>query len=121
MTDTADLDALETRLTADIEAADDLGALDAVRVAALGKKGEVSLKMRELGKMNPEERQVMGPALNGLRDAAQRGDRQKKSGARKRRAEAALETERIDVTRPVSRGAAKAPCTRSCRSSRSLR
>ena len=68
MTATADLDQLEARLSQAIEAADDLAALDALRVAALGKKGEVSLKMRELGKMSPEERQVMGPALNGLRD-----------------------------------------------------
>jgi phenylalanyl-tRNA synthetase alpha chain len=34
----------------------------------VGKKGEISLKMRELGKMTPEERQVAGPALNALKD-----------------------------------------------------
>jgi phenylalanyl-tRNA synthetase alpha chain len=39
-----------------------------LRVAAVGKKGEISLKMRELGKMSPEERQVAGPALNALKD-----------------------------------------------------
>ena len=39
-----------------IATADDENALEAVRLAALGKKGEVSLKMRELGQMSPEER-----------------------------------------------------------------
>jgi phenylalanyl-tRNA synthetase alpha chain len=43
-------------------------ALEELRVAAVGKKGEISLKMRELGKMSPEERQVAGPALNALKD-----------------------------------------------------
>jgi phenylalanyl-tRNA synthetase alpha chain len=36
-------------------------ALEAVRLAALGKKGEISLKMRELGRMSPAERQTAGP------------------------------------------------------------
>ena len=49
------------------EAADE-AALEDVRIAAVGKKGEVALKMRELGKMSPEERQVAGPALNALKD-----------------------------------------------------
>ena len=44
-----------------IATADDEDALEAVRLAALGKKGEVSLKMRELGQMSPEERQWLGP------------------------------------------------------------
>ena len=47
---------------------DDEAALDAVRVSALGKKGSVSLMMRELGKMTPEQRQQAGPALNALKD-----------------------------------------------------
>ena len=50
-----------------IEAAADEETLENIRVTALGKKGEVSLKMRELGKMTPEERQVAGPALNALK------------------------------------------------------
>ncbi|MEM6619314.1 MAG: phenylalanine--tRNA ligase subunit alpha [Pseudomonadota bacterium] len=71
---------LKTRwLDAIAEAADE-PALEAVRVAALGKKGEVSLRMRELGKMTADERQVAGPALNALKSdlgdaiAARKGD-----------------------------------------------
>ena len=51
-----------------ISRADDESALEDVRVAAVGKKGEVSLKMRELGKMTPEEKQVSGPLLNALKN-----------------------------------------------------
>jgi phenylalanyl-tRNA synthetase alpha chain len=103
MTATADLDQLNARLSADIEAANDLAALDAVRVAALGKKGEVSLKMRELGKMTPEERQVMGPALNGLRDQLAQAIETKKTTLEDAALNTALASETVDVTRPVRR------------------
>ena len=62
------LDQLKSDWLGRIAAAMDEGALEDLRVAALGKKGEISLKMRELGGMSPEERQVAGPALNALKD-----------------------------------------------------
>ena len=105
MTASSDLDALEARLSADIEAAQDLAALDALRVGALGKKGEVSLKMRELGKMSPEERQVMGPALNGLKDRLNTLLESRKTTLEDAAMNAALASETVDVTRPVKREA----------------
>ena len=62
------MDELRTRYLDAIAGAADEGALERLRVAALGKKGEVSLRMRELGGMAPEERQGAGPALNALKD-----------------------------------------------------
>ena len=43
-------------------------ALEALRVAALGKKGSISELLKTLGGMSPEERKVNGPLFNGLRD-----------------------------------------------------
>lgn len=104
MTDTAmtDLAEIEARLSAEIAAAADLAALDAVRVAALGKKGEVSLQMKTLGKMSPEERKVMGPALNGLRDRLNAAVETRKAALDAEALEAALANETVDVTRPAS-------------------
>ena len=51
-----------------IKDAADPASIEEVRLKALGKKGEISLKMRELGRMSPEERQTTGRALNELRD-----------------------------------------------------
>jgi phenylalanyl-tRNA synthetase alpha chain len=51
----------------DCRSASDEAALEDLRLAALGKKGEISLKMRELGQMAPAERQVAGAALNALK------------------------------------------------------
>lgn len=63
-----DLTDIRGAFLAQIAGATDEATLEAVRVAAIGKKGQVSLKMRELGKMSPEERQVAGPALNALKN-----------------------------------------------------
>ena len=62
------MDDLKTRYLTLIADAGDEAALEDLRVQALGKKGEISLQMRELGKMSPEERQTAGPALNALKN-----------------------------------------------------
>ncbi len=59
---------IEAEASKAIAAASDGAGLEAIRVAELGKKGRLSLLMRELGGMAPEQRQVAGPALNGLKD-----------------------------------------------------
>jgi phenylalanyl-tRNA synthetase alpha chain len=59
---------LEAGLLADIAAAPDPAALEAVRVGALGKSGVISGLLKSLGAMSPDERKVQGPAINGLRD-----------------------------------------------------
>ncbi len=104
MTDTAtaDLEALEARFATDIAGASDLAALDAVRVAAVGKKGEVSVLMKTLGKMSPEERQVMGPALNGLRNRLNEAIEARRAALEAEALNAALASETVDVTRPVA-------------------
>ena len=101
------LDTLRGKYLAEIGDASDEAALETVRVAALGKKGEVSLKMRELGKMTPEERKTAGPALNALKDELNSAI----SAARAALADAALaerlRTEWLDVTlapRPRAQG-----------------
>ena len=64
---TTDIATLETELIAAVQTAADEAALEAVRVAALGKKGSVSELLKGLGGMSPEERQLAGPAINGLK------------------------------------------------------
>ena len=62
------MDDLREKYLTLISAAADEAALEELRVQAVGKKGEISLQMRSLGKMSPEERQAAGPALNALKD-----------------------------------------------------
>ncbi len=63
-----ELTELHAELTARIAAAADVAALEAVRVAALGKSGSVSALLKTLGAMSPEERKTRGPEINGLKD-----------------------------------------------------
>ena len=65
MSDTAQL---EKELLAAVAAAKDEAALEALRVAALGKSGSVTALLKTLGAMTPDERKVQGPAINGLKD-----------------------------------------------------
>ena len=101
MTETAQLQALESDVLNQIDAASDEAGLDAVRVAAIGKKGSVSLMMRSLGKMSPEERQIMGPALNGLKTRIGDAVTARKDALETAALDAALVSETIDVTLPV--------------------
>ena len=95
-----DLDSLERDLLAQVSAAPDEGALDAVRVAALGKKGSVSELLKTLGAMTPDERKERGPLINGLRDRVATALTARKTGLAEAALEARLASERIDVTLP---------------------
>ena len=84
------------------QAADEV-ALEDVRIAAVGKKGEVALKMRELGKMSPEERQVAGPALNALKDEINSALAARKAALADAALQERLRSEWLDVTLPARR------------------
>ena len=64
----SDLAALEQEILAQIAAAGDEAALEAVRVSALGKKGSISALLATLGKMSPDERKTQGAAINLAKD-----------------------------------------------------
>ena len=80
--------------------AGDPDALETVRLAALGKKGEISLMMRELGRMSPDERKTAGPSLNMLKDELDAALRARKQGLEDAALDARLQAEWLDVTLP---------------------
>ncbi len=95
-----DLDALTSDILSAVAAAGSPDALEAVRIDTLGKKGRVSLMMRELGGMDPEERKAAGQALNAVKDriAAAIDDRQAELSHAA--LDARLAAEAIDVSLP---------------------
>lgn len=97
----SDIENLERDLTAKITAAATEAALEEVRVAALGKKGVVSEQMKTLGKMSPEQRKEMGPALNGLKDRIAAAIDAKKNVLEEAALNARLASEKVDVTLPI--------------------
>ncbi|OWJ69968.1 phenylalanine--tRNA ligase subunit alpha [Haematobacter massiliensis] len=95
------LDALRGRYLDGIAGASDESSLEDIRLAALGKKGEISLKMRELGRMTPEERQTTGAALNRLKDEIDAALRARKTALGDAALDARLKAEWLDVTLPA--------------------
>ncbi len=86
----------------------DEAELEALRLSALGKKGEISLKMRELGGMEPSLRQTIAPALNALKTELDSALSAKKSALTDAALDARLKTEWLDVSlagRPIRTGA----------------
>ena len=94
------MDDLRDKYLGLIGEAGDEAAIEALRVQAVGKKGEVALKMRELGKMTPEERQVMGPKLNALKDEINSALAAKKAALADAALNERLQAEWLDVTLP---------------------
>jgi len=105
MTDIAEL---ETSIRSNIEAASDEAALEAVRVASLGKKGSISDVMKTLGKMSDEERKVQGPALNALKASITDAINERKEVLKRAAMEIRLASEKTDVTLPVRQSPSEA-------------
>ena len=93
-------DDLEKQILDSVSAACDEAALDAVRVAALGKKGSISELLKTLGTMSPDERKTNGPLFNMLRDRVTDAIAARKSDLANTALNTRLASERIDVTLP---------------------
>ena len=85
-----------------IEGAHTLEALDEQRVAALGKKGWVSLALKTLGGMSPEERQEAAPAIQAVRAQIADALEARKEALEAAELEAQLARETIDLTLPAA-------------------
>src|SRR6202158_6198912 len=103
-----DIAALEGELMRMVESAADEAALEAVRVAALGKKGSISALLATLGKMSPDERKQRGPLINGLKDAVTAAIAARREALKGAALEQRLASETIDVTLPTPENAADA-------------
>ena len=80
--------------------AKDLSELDQARVHYLGKKGLFTQQMKELGKLDPEQRKSVGQVINSAKNSFQEALESRKSTLETAALEARLAAERIDVTLP---------------------
>ncbi|MDA0654502.1 MAG: phenylalanine--tRNA ligase subunit alpha [Proteobacteria bacterium] len=96
-----ELATLETDLLAQIAAAADLAALEAIRVAALGRKGHITERMKTLGSLDAAERKARGQAFNETKERIAAALDARKSDLEAAAMDARLATETLDVTLPV--------------------
>ncbi|HXS80937.1 MAG TPA: phenylalanine--tRNA ligase subunit alpha [Gammaproteobacteria bacterium] len=83
-----------------VSAADDLAALDAVRVQFLGKKGVFTTQLREVGTLPPSEIRAAGKAINDAKSALTAAIDARREALEARRLELTLKAEALDVTLP---------------------
>nr|WP_126974825.1 phenylalanine--tRNA ligase subunit alpha [Frigidibacter oleivorans] len=94
------IDTLRGKYIEAVTAAADEAALESVRLAALGKKGEISALMATLGKMEPEARKAAGAQLNVLKDEIDAALRARKTALADAALDERLRAEWLDVTLP---------------------
>ena len=104
MPEHADIAALERALVSEIAAVRDLTALEQARIAALGRKGQISELMAELGKLPPDERKAFGQAVNAVKARVSDALDARRSDLEKAALGQRLATEQVDITLPVRLG-----------------
>lgn len=85
-----------------IAAAKDLAELDSVRVSLLGKSGEITGKLKSLGKMSPDERAAEAPKIHALREQVTDAIASRKAALEAAELERKLATEKIDLSLPAA-------------------
>jgi len=96
----ATLEEILAQAIQELEAANDLQALDQIRVQYLGKKGAFTLQMKELGKLDPDQRRAAGQAINQVKVDFQNTLELRRNTLQQAALDARLASETIDVTLP---------------------
>ena len=96
----SDIDTLTRAALADIAAAADLDALEAQRVALLGKSGSITGQLKQLGALPPEQRKAFGETINRAKETVAEALAARKGALEDLAFELRLATETIDVTLP---------------------
>ena len=94
------LEALREASRRAIEEAQDMDALDTLRVRYLGKKGELTAILKQMGRLSVEERPVVGQLANAVRAELESELDRRKAALAARLQELKLEAETLDVTIP---------------------
>ena len=94
------LEAIRAGALAAIGAAGNTGELEALRVQYLGKKGELTAVLKQMGKLSAEERPVMGQMANAVRAKLEDALEKRRAALDAAALESKLEAEAVDVTIP---------------------
>jgi len=97
------LQKLQEEALSALQQADDLKALQDVRVQILGKKGALTEVMKGMRDLSPEERPVVGSLVNTLKDHFEATFAQRQALLEQQAIDARLASEKIDVTLPGRR------------------
>ena len=100
------LEGIKKEALALIENADKMDKLNEVKVAYLGKKGQLTALLKGMKNIAPEERPAFGQMVNEVRSQLENVLEEKKTALAKAAREAQMKAECIDVTLPARKQAA---------------
>ena len=100
MSESIAIDPLRDAALAAIAESADLAALDQVRVRYLGKSGELTALLKQLGHLPKEERPAAGAEINRAKEAVQAALDARRAGLEQAALDARLAAEQLDVTLP---------------------
>jgi phenylalanyl-tRNA synthetase alpha chain len=96
-----DLDNLKAEALRRIESAADSAALEEAHVQFLGRKGELTLVLRSLGELAPDQRRVTGPTANSLKNLLEERFETRRFELEKKEIDQRLAVQAVDITLPV--------------------
>ena len=96
----AQLEQIRLSTLEQLSAASDMAELDAIRVKVLGKKGDLTAVLKQMGGLSAEERPVMGQMANAVRAELEEALEKKSAELKSAALDARLLTEALDVTIP---------------------
>jgi len=94
------LQALKEKALSELRKIDNLSDLKTFKVKYLGKKGELTVILREMGKLPAEERPEIGKIANEVRIHLEESIKEKEKWLKEKEAEKRLKEEEIDITLP---------------------
>ena len=94
------LEAIRAQALEAIASTGSAAELDALRVKYLGKKGELTALLKQMGKLSPEERPVMGQLANAVRAELEQSMEQQGKKLDAQALEQRLKDEALDITIP---------------------
>ncbi|MEG1687588.1 MAG: phenylalanine--tRNA ligase subunit alpha [Angelakisella sp.] len=97
------LEAVKAAAIEQLSKAADLKELEELRVKFLGKKGELTALLKQMGQLSAEERPIMGQLVNQLKETLENELTQRQQALREAATRQKLRLEALDVTMPGSR------------------
>ena len=86
-----------------LNSAEEISAIEEIRVKYLGKKGELTSILKQLGSLSPEERPKVGQLVNKAKAELEEAIKSKVTELKEKELNESLIKEKIDVTMPGKR------------------
>lgn len=94
------LENIENAAMAEASSSDSIKSLDELRIKYLGKKGELTAILKQMGKLSAEERPIIGQLANKVRQDIEEAITGKMSALKAKEKERKMAAESIDITLP---------------------